>query len=336
MAMTTTSNPSSQADKIQKHFSKKLLQHAIFKLQLSQFAVESELPRNAGANSVRYFRRRVAKSDDVVELSEGVPISTFTEVDMEYVDVSLKQYGEAAKITDIVTYTDLFNMLQQSIEGMAEDCALHADKTIRNVIIADMLNSDNGHERFAGVTPTGNSSADFGTFDALSAANAKFTRLAALGAKTQLAHHTVRAPKINGKYVALITATNVHDLTQDDDWLEAAKYSRPDKLYKGEIGELDGVKYIEHDNPFVEDDTYGTFDAAGDNYTTMFLGRGAFGCPKLAGSKSPKKPQIIVNDKADKSDPLNQFITAGWKSYWNAKTLNPKFLVLLRSKSTFS
>lgn len=336
MATTTTSNPASQADKIQKHFSKKLLAHAEFNLQLSQFAVEGELPKNMGANTVRYFRRRMAKTSDIVKLSQGIPISTFTEVNMEHVDIVLDQFGEAAKITDIVTMTDLFNMLQQNIEAMGEDCALHSDEIIRNVIISDMLLSDNGHERFAGITPTADSTADFASLAAATASASKFTRLAALGCKTQLAHHTVRAPKISGKYVALITSINTHDLVQDDDWLEAAKYSNPKALYKGEIGELDGVRYIEHDNPFIEDDTYGTYAAGGAITSTMFLGRGAFGCPKLAGSKSPWKPQVIVNDKADKSDPLNQFITAGWKSYWNAAVLNTKFLCILRSKSTFA
>jgi len=336
VATTTTSNPASQADKIQKHFSKKLLAYAQHNLQLAQFGQEGELPKNVGSNTVRYFRRRDAKTDDVVELSEGTPINTFTEVTYDHVDIALKQYGEAAKITDIVTMTDLFNMLQQSIEAMGDDCELHHDTVVRNAIVASMLNSDSLNERFAGVTPSGNSSADFGDLELTSASNAKFTRAAALAAVTQLKHRKNRAPKINGSYVCVLPAELCHDLVQDDDWLEAAKYSNVKALYNNELGYLDGVRYVEATNPFVEGSTYGTFDDTGAIYTAMFLGRDAFGCPKLSGTTSPKAPKIIVNDQPDKSDPLNQFITAGWKSYWNAEVLHKKFLVLLRAKSTFA
>jgi N4-gp56 family major capsid protein len=102
---------------------------------------------------------------------------------------------------------------------------------------------------------------------------------------------------------------------------------------------------VEHTNPFQEDETEGTyaatFSGAGTNttghiFTTQVLGRGAFGMAKMnALGGNPLKPQVIINDKPDKVDPLNQFITAGWKSYAGAVVLNPAWGINLRTKSRY-
>lgn len=335
MAQSTT-NPASVANRLQKYFEPKLLQHALHTLRLAEFGQKGGIKKNSGSKEIRWFRRRRAKIDDVVNLTEGTPIATFTEVALEHVDATLQQYGEAGKITDILRAIDLYQPLKQNIEAMGEDAALHADTVTRNAIVAGMLNSNDRNERFAGVANTGNSSTDFGALFAANASAAKLTRAAALGAKTRLRSRICMAPMIGGEYICLVPSELVHDLTQDNDWLEAAKYSNVQALYKGEIGKLDGVRYIEHTNPMVED-VYGTYKVDGKIYTAMFLGKDAFGVVDLKGiSQSPFRPQIIINDKPDKSDPLNQFVTAGWKAFWQAKLLDPKFLVLLRAQTTFA
>lgn len=336
MAMTTTSNPADVANRLQIYFSRKLLQHAINTLRLNEFGQQADLPKNQGSKEIRWFRKRRAKTDDVVALTEGVPISTFTEVEMEPITATLAQFGEATKISDILRMIDIFNPLNENIATMGEDAALHADTITRNAIIAGMLNSNNPNERFAGVANTGVSATDFATLVAAQAADAKLTRAAALGAVTRLKSRACMAPRIGAEYICLVPAELTHDLAQDKDWLEAAKYSNVQALYKGEIGKLDGVRYIEHTNPFVESTTYGTFNGAGGIYSALFFGRDFFGVPKLAGTSSPWKPQVIINDKPDKSDPLNQFVTAGWKVFWQAKLLNNLFGVVLRAKTTFT
>lgn len=334
MAMMTTGNPADVANRLQTHFSRKLLPHVQNTLRLAEFGQQAELPKNAGSKTIRFFRKREAKTDDIVTLTEGVAPTTFTEVTMEYVDATLVQYGEVTKISDVLEWLDIFNTLKEATETMGEDAGLHLDTVTRNAIIAGYQNIDNRHERFAGVTNTLDSSADFATFHALTNANGKVTRSIALGCVTQL--KVSKAPKINGEYVCVIPPQLTHDLRKDTDWLEAAKYSSVKHLYKDEIGSLDGVRYVEATNPFIEGSTYGTFSAAGPNFTAMFLGKGMFGVPKLAGTSSPRAPKIIVTRGNDKADPLDQFCLAGWKTFWTAKVLNQSFGVLLRAKTTFA
>lgn len=354
-------------DRLQTYFSRKLLPHIVNELVLDQFANTEDLPGNMASQTIRFFRKRQASNTDVQTLTEGTAISTYTQIPWGHVDCLLKQRGEATKVTDVLRAVDLYKPLTQNIETIGEDAALDFDTIVRNAILANpagnvdttqvtLYGSNTGFERFSGVTNTLVSATDFTSLAALSAAQAKITRLSALGCATKL--KTSKVPMINGNYVAVICPEQMHDIRQDTDWLTAATRVQAGRaLYKREVVELDGVRYIEHNNPMRET-VYGTPLAAtvasttDTVYSALFLGRGAYGAPNLtnktAGS-SPYKPQIIINDKPDKSDPLNQFCTAGWKAFYGSVLLWPKtstgstasaadmcpFVVALRTKSTF-
>lgn len=317
----------------QKHFNKKFLVHAEHELRLNEFALQADLPKNVGSKTITFFRPDTANAANVVELTEGTPINVFTSRGLTPLDAVLKQFGQASKITDIVTMTALFDMLQQNIRGFGEDCALHHDTHTRNVLC---------HATTGLTKMYAQGKADF---DALVDADLEGSKLVGadlLRGATKLKQN--KTPRINGKYVAILPPEIAYDIMRDGDFLDTAKYSNAEALYKGEIGSLWGVRCVEATNPFTEDETEGTFasvfNGAGDNtlgfiYTSIILGRDAFGTPKLAGTQSPSKPSVIINNKPDKSDPLNQFMTAGWKSFWIAVILNAAFGVAMRSRSNF-
>ncbi len=359
--INTIANPSDVTNRLQTYFSRKLLPHIENNLVMDQFATTEDLPANNGNVTIRFFRKRGASAANVQALVEATAISTFTTLEMGYVDCTLKQRGEAAKISDILRAVDLFKPLEQNIESIGEDAALDFDTITRNSIVANaavaahnltttattLYNSNTAFERFCGVTNTLNSGNDFATCAGLNAAAAKFTRGNALGCVTKL--KTAKVPTINGGYVAIVSPQVLHDIRQDTDWVTAAtRVNGGQALYKREAISLDGVRYVEQTNPFQET-VYGTYSASGAVYSTLFLGRGAYGTPSLKGKQagsSPMRPSIIINDKPDKSDPLGQFVIAGWKAFWNAVLLWPSsgglaaadaipFVVNLRSQSTF-
>lgn len=318
------------------YFSKKLLEVADHELRLNEFAVQAELPKNVGGRTIRFFRPSEGSAANVQSLTEGVPISTFTNRTLSYVEATLAQIGEAAKITDIVDMTSLFDMLEQNIDGMGIDCALYADTLIRNALVAQTTGLQ--IRRAAGAATWTALNSDTTTSYA--------TATDLVDARTKL--KTNRTPQIDGAYVAIVPAEVARDLMKDADWLEASKYSAVKQLFKGEVGTLYGIRVIEATNPHVATGsataadeftfaTAGTYGlAAGSRiYTSIITGKGAFGVPKLAGTQSPHKPQIIINNKADKADPLNQFMTAGWKAMYTALVLNANWGIALKSKSRF-
>lgn len=329
MATVTTTSISNT---YQRYFSKKLLKTAVQKLVLNQFATQKELPRNKGAKTMAFFRRVAASSANVQTLTEGTPISTFTDVTYAKIDADLVQYGEAIKITDIVSYTELFDALNDGIDLMGEDCALKADDITRNELVINGTQT-----RFA------QGLADFAALQAATTAAGSVIAEDFLGAVTAL--KIKRARKFGGYYVAILPPQMSHDLQQDADWLDASKYGATEQLFNGELGRLWGCRFVEGTNPFRESTTQGTFDAAGGIYSTIITGQEAYGVPKLSGTPAGQtisdegvvsnRPQIIINDKPDKSDPLNQFITAGWKAFYCAKNLNTDWFTVLRSKTTF-
>jgi N4-gp56 family major capsid protein len=118
--------------------------------------------------------------------------------------------------------------------------------------------------------------------------------------------------------------------------LNAFQYQDRDKLYNGEVGKFDGIRWIIGTNPFLEQASAGQYCVqpaiAGTKiYTTLVLGANAIGAPKLGGTATPWKPSVTILDKPDKSDPSNQFVIAAWKNFWAAICLNRQYCASIRS-----
>src|SRR4051794_19798066 len=133
------------ANEYQKYFTKQLLDHAVQLTVLDQFALKQPLPKNKGAKTISFFRRSksaivasgsgAGRVANVQTLTEGTAIGTYANHTLDRVDVSLVQYGEAAKVTDVLSMTELFDALKQNIAVMSEDCALNADSITRDALV---------------------------------------------------------------------------------------------------------------------------------------------------------------------------------------------------------
>jgi N4-gp56 family major capsid protein len=322
MATNTTTTLTLQYTR---HFSKQLLEHAKHELKLNQFGASKQLPRGMGATNIRFFRRMVADSANVQTLSEGVPITTFTTYTYEKVDVDLAQIGEALKYSDIAGWTALLEILNDGIQYLGENCALKAD----DLTWAAIAHATTGlTKRYSG------GAANYAALVALSAANGKYVSEDGLAALTQLQIN--RAPRKNGVFVGIIPPQIAFNLKRDTTWVNASTYSNVKQLFQGEIGELDGIRYVETTNVWGEDATEGTRDTTSPPiFASVFTGQDAYGVVELSG-KGPKAPKITIVDTPDHADPLNQTLIAGWSAYYASAVLNPNFGVIVRSKSTFA
>lgn len=54
-----------------------------------------------------------------------------------------------------------------------------------------------------------------------------------------------KAPKIGGAYVCLIHPHTARVLRDDSAWLEAHKYAAPQNIFMGEVGMIEGVRFVE-------------------------------------------------------------------------------------------
>lgn len=315
---STETSSGLNSSRISEVFNKNFLKHAVDRLVLAELVEKFDLPKNAGTMTMRFFRRGEANVDNVRSLTEGTPLTDFTHTTLEIVEATLAQYGDVAKISDTRVATDLIKQLELETERMGEEAALYLDNQIRDVIYTEMSLSAN--------------SAQLIDLTAESASADRTVELQDLDKACSILKEN-RAPTFaGGHYVAVVSPRLSYDLRQDTKWVNVSSYSDKEKIYNGEIGKFFNVKVVEQTNPKEFDHNSGT----NNGQAAFVFGKEFAGTVKLAGSTSPLKPQLIINDKPDKSDPLSQYLTAGYKFYCASKVLNPKFGVMIKAnKATF-
>lgn len=137
-----------------------------------------------------------------------------------------------------------------------------------------------------------------------------------------------KAPKINGYYVALIHPSVSHDLTESAEWKEYHKYNDTAPIFKGEIGELHGFRFIESTECKVH-----AKNAAGyATYDTICLGANAYGVIEPENESM----EMIIKDKSVIGGPLELYSTVGYKFSHGAKILYEERLLRIESGSSFS
>lgn len=290
--------------------------------------------------------------------NEGVVITPQTAgAAIGYVDIQLQQRGDLSSVSDIARAIDLFDTLEVNVKTMGADAALDFDLICSRAICgkpgqADsdgtaspipigqttLWGSNSSFERFAGIVNTLNSQNDWNSLAAGSTQAGKMTRAAHLGMATRLRGigGVPGVPMINGKYKAVVAPDVMFDMRQDSVWIAAAEFNNTKKIGIDQWVDftLDGADFVEGTAPYIESigsaANYGSYspDATGtlsnNIYANIYCGQEFFGVPKLSGMRAgsdPHAPSIIILDKADKSDPLNQQTTLGWKAFWQAGLL---------------
>ena len=342
MAGITDTASTGITNSLQAFFSKELLKQIVQNIVLEQFAKKQALPEKAGKNSVRFFRYVEPNTTDIKSLSEGDGHTSNTawakgaykEMTLEYVDVTLSQYGQVIGISDLLTAQELFNHLEQATTVNGQDAALHLDTKIAYTLGDDTSITggtsitSNKISRFAGAS---------GYYSAAPTSSQVMTGLELLDTATALKVNN--APTTNGYYTAVADPRVLRDLQNDSDWISSRHYGDPEAIMKGEVGRYAGIRCIETTNAYQTQHGTGaarvTYNASGGVYSTFVFGDQAFGTVDLA-SQSPYAPKMQIAQGPDKTDPLAQLTTVGFKTYYGQKILQPKFLAQVYSGTNFS
>jgi len=318
---TTGSSTAGPQSTLQDYFNKKLLEQTLKTIVLDQFAYKAPLPGKAGHKAVRFFRYPEPITTDVASLTEGTAIGTGAskQLSMQTVDVSLTQYGQIVTISDLLSAVELFNTMEQATVQNGQDAALKVDELLR-----DILGDSTAIQlRYAGAAT--NYATVGGTDDAM-------TALDILDASTNLRVNNARPS--GGYFTAIMAPEVARDLMNDDDWLEASKYGSPDQLFKGEVGRYMGVRVVATTNPYRQN-TQHTYTAAGTRYSTFVVGDQSYGGVNLA-TMSAYSPKMIISQGPDKSDPLAQLTTIGFKFYYGGAIINANHAVNIYSVTNYS
>ncbi len=313
------------SDSLQTYFDKKLLEQTLKNIVLDQFAYKSPLPSKIGSKDVKFFRYPESATTDVESLTEGEAMATskYKQLSLETVSVSLSQYGQIVGISDLLSAVELFNHMEQATVQNGQDAALKVDEILRNKLGSNVTGKQ---KRFAGAATTWATVG--GTDDAM-------TALDILDASTNLRSKNARTS--NGYFTAIMAPEVARDLMNDDDWLEASKYGDPDQLFRGEVGRYAGTRVVTTTNPFISKQATGqyTYDATGAKYSTFVVGDQAYGGVNLA-TMSAYAPKMMISQGPDKSDPLAQLTTVGFKFYYGCEVLQASHLVEIYSTTNYT
>lgn len=216
-------------------YDKTLITLAGANLVHEQFGQKRPIPKNGGKTIE--FRKFSKLPKAMKAITEGVTPSG-NKLNVSSVSCTVDQYGDYVEQTDMLELTAVDNTIVEATKELAAQAGLTLDTVVRNEIVGGTnvmyvpTLDDKGREQEV------TSRADI-TADCKMRVKDVFKAAAELKA--------VNAPKINGSYVAIIHPYVAYDLMQDaaEQWIGIQKYADPDKILRGEIGTLGGVRFVE-------------------------------------------------------------------------------------------
>lgn len=228
---TAFDSENSMSVQMKTYYDTELLENARPNLIHSQFAKKQGLPAHKGKN-IEF--RRFNTLNRAAELTEGV-IPSASKFGSTNLTASISQYGDYVSISDQLDLHAIDPVLLEATKELGAAAGLTEDTLVRNVMVA-------GTNVMYCPTISGTTETDVTSRDDLDS-TAILTPKQINKAVTIL--KKANAPKINGKYVAIIHPSVAYDLRQSEEWIEAHKYDATTELFNGEIGELHGVRFVE-------------------------------------------------------------------------------------------
>lgn len=272
-----------------------MLKNAKPKLVYAQLGKKQPLPSRTG-KTVEW--RKMNTFPDVPELTEGV-IPAGQNMGMTAITVSITQYGMYTAISDLLELHATDPILTEAAEALGDTGGRTNDKLVRNVLMAgtNILFADS----YNGTTYESTPSTRAGLLTKLAAGyHCDVTPDMINKAKTNLEANNV--PTFDdGSYVCVLHPHVAYAIRRHPDFQEAVKYQAAKRIFRGEIGELYGVRFVTTTQaPILKgsDESYAT-------YKTMIFGKDAFGVIDVEGGGM----ETIYKSRKEVGGPLEQFCT---------------------------
>ncbi len=212
------------------YYSDYLIDNAEPALVHDRFAQKHNIP--AGNGKTVQFRKYDPLPKITNPIAEGVTPTGQT-INMGIVNATVAQYGGYVELTDLLLMTAIDNNLCMATKLLGSQAGRTLDTISREVLVGG-TNVQYGEgkvssrEQIVGGKESGNC---YLTVDAI--------RKAVRFLKNQ------NAEKIDGAYVAIIHPDCAYDLMSDPAWKYPHQYADPSAIFEGEIGKIEGVRFIE-------------------------------------------------------------------------------------------
>jgi N4-gp56 family major capsid protein len=313
----TITSESDLTNTIKTYYDRMMLETLDPETKFYQFAVKKPLPAGEG-NAVQWNRpRRLGFGQKV---TAGIKPSA-NELSTIRVSSLIETYGGYTVLEDRVSLESITDVLDMATSELAKQAAETIDRAIMHAI----LFFDDPNTATSAVHMIKASAGLYISTAAFVANTYDNTLIAVSDIRRATAELRRRnAPTVDGQnYIGLIHPLVSEDLRSDATWQNWHQYTTPENLYRGEIGRVEGVRFVETTQTPISAGSGNGFAisaaaaASAMAYGTIVFGRGFYGATELDGGV-----KTFMVQGATKSDPLNQATTYGWKAHFTAKVLN--------------
>ena len=275
-----------------------------------------DIPRNS--TPVIKFRRYTNLTAATTALTQGVT-PTGSQLAITDVTATAAQYGDFVTTTDFLDMTVVEDMKTEMAQLLGDQMGDTIDQLVRDTITAGT------------------------TIQYASTATTRATVLAGMILNGDEIREAVRTNQGNNAkevtekmspspgfntspvapaYIGIISHQSLFDLKKDPDWVPIEEYSQSDgRLGTFEKGKLDDVRFV------LAGSQAKTQSSTVTVHQTVILGQEFYGITRISGETAKTITKSAANDDTDRSDPLNQRSTMGWKITFVTTRLNENFAV---------
>lgn len=199
-----------------------------------QFGQKRPIPQGGGKTIE--FRKFSKLPKALKAITEGVTPSG-NKLNVSKVSCTVDQYGDYIEQTDMLELTAIDNTIVEATKELASQAGLTLDTIVRNELVAGT------NVMYAPMVSGGEETEITSRKDITPQCKLRVKDIFRAAAELKACN----APKIDGSYVAIIHPYTAYDLMQEagDQWVGIQKYVDPEKILKGEIGTLGGVRFVE-------------------------------------------------------------------------------------------
>lgn len=275
-ANTQVTTQQSLTEEMKTFYSDYLIDAAEPELVHDQFAQKHPIPANGGKTI--QFRRFAPLGKALTALTEGVTPDGQS-LSMSTVEAAVRQYGGYIQMSDLLLLTAIDNNLTMATKLLGAQAGRTLDTITREVLVG----SDNVQYADESVSARyllrgGNAGAadnNYLTVDCI--------RRAVRALKN------ANCRRIDGAFPVIIHPDVAYDLMNDPKWLAPHQYVDTEHMYEGEIGKIEGCRFVES----TEAKIFHAEDLAADSRTLLANGA-VSGKTSVAFDGGTVKPGALV------------------------------------------
>ena len=295
-----TGSGSNIKPELRTYYHRVFLDNAKANLVHEQFGRKIGIPRRHGQTI--NMRKTEHLPEVSTPLTEGVTpdggILRITEV-----TCGIEQFGYWIGLSDMVDLTAPDEVLSEAVEELGYQGSSMRDKYVRNKMAATT------NKLFA-PTSSGTAVTKEDSIDSTCKLTVKLIRTA----MTKMKANNIK-PFSDGMYVCIVHPYVIEDLKNDVEFKEWNQYTEAGvkKMYMGEVGFIEKVRFVESTNALITKNTN-----SHSVFHCFVLGEGGYGVTGIEGEGL----ETVIKPYGSGDDPLNQRMTAGWKTVIGAKVLS--------------